>query len=149
MTINVKNISHGNRKEEESIQFFMACFVFQYFCFQIVQSGHTLCFYALQKLGSSTHYLSLLNETYTLLVSIFYSAAGISVSHKSPIFLSEVFSGTHASSAPPRLLLFWWLPLCIPLKYIVKTWFTPFVFTLFSFLPFCSTPSFCVFAPAH
>lgn len=80
------------KEEEESIQFFMACFVFQYFCFQIVQSGHTLCFYALQKLGSSTHYLSLLNETYTLLTSIFYSAAGISVSHNSHPYFSQRFS---------------------------------------------------------
>lgn len=63
----LKYLPGKRRKEEESILFFMACFVFQYFCFQIVQSGHTLCFYALQKLGSSTHYLSLLNETYTLL----------------------------------------------------------------------------------
>lgn len=31
------------RKEEESIKFFKECFVFQYFCFQIEQSGHTLC----------------------------------------------------------------------------------------------------------
>lgn len=75
--------------EEESIQFFMACFVFQFFCFHIVQSGHTLCFYTLQKLGSSIHYLPLLNETYTLLVSIFYSAAGISVSHNSQPYFSQ------------------------------------------------------------
>lgn len=88
----LKYLPWKQRKEEESIQFFMACFVFQYFCFQIVQSGHTLCFYALQKLGSSTHYLSLLNETYTLLTSIFYSAAGISVSHNSHPYFFQRFS---------------------------------------------------------
>lgn len=38
----LKYLPWKQRKEEESIQFFMACFVFQYFCFQIVQSGHTL-----------------------------------------------------------------------------------------------------------
>lgn len=39
----LKYLPWKRMKEEESIQFFMACFVFQYFCFQIVQSGHTLC----------------------------------------------------------------------------------------------------------
>lgn len=144
----LKYLPWKQRKEEESIQFFMTCFAFQYFCFQIVQSGHTLCFYALQKLGSSTHYLSLLNETlcwpvYFILLQVYLWA--ITVTHIS----LRGFPWHPCKLCTPRLLLFWWLPLCIPLKYIVKTWFTPFVFTLFSFLPLFSTPSFCVFAPAH